>query len=70
MTDSAGLVGLPMKSPHVEVQDFDNDGWPDIYTSIVKFTPRSTHLVIDELSFVLGQVIGVGPRAFVLHKGG
>jgi hypothetical protein len=26
-----------MKSPHVEIQDFDNDGWPDVYTSIVKF---------------------------------
>jgi hypothetical protein len=39
VTDSAGLIGLPMKSPHVEVQDFDNDGWPDIYTSIVKFAP-------------------------------
>jgi hypothetical protein len=37
ITDRAGLVPLPMKSPHVEVQDFDNDGWPDIYTSIVKF---------------------------------
>jgi hypothetical protein len=37
VTDAAGLIGLPMKSPHVEVQDFDNDGWPDIYTSIIKF---------------------------------
>ncbi|GIW79948.1 MAG: hypothetical protein KatS3mg105_1755 [Gemmatales bacterium] len=24
---------LPNKSPHVEIQDFDNDGWPDIYFS-------------------------------------
>ncbi len=37
VTQPAGLVPLPMKSPHVEVQDFDNDGWPDVYTSIVKF---------------------------------
>jgi hypothetical protein len=37
VTEAAGLHPLPMKSPHVEVQDFDNDGWPDIYTSIVKF---------------------------------
>jgi len=37
VTGQAGLVPLPMKSPHVEIQDFDNDGWPDIYTSIVKF---------------------------------
>jgi len=37
VTVAAGLKPLPLKSPHVEVQDFDNDGWPDIYTSIVKF---------------------------------
>lgn len=39
-TQAAGLAPLPMKSPHVEVQDFDNDGWPDLYTSIVKFGPQ------------------------------
>jgi hypothetical protein len=37
VTEATGLVPLPMKGPHVEVQDFDNDGWPDIYVSIVKF---------------------------------
>jgi hypothetical protein len=37
VTARVGLVPLPLKAPHVEVQDFDNDGWPDIYTSIVKF---------------------------------
>ena len=37
VTERVGLIPLPMKSPHVEIQDFDNDGWPDIYTSIVKF---------------------------------
>ncbi len=37
VTDAAGLTPLAMKAPHVEIQDFDNDGWPDIYTSIVKF---------------------------------
>jgi hypothetical protein len=46
VTDAAGLVPLPMKSPHVEVQDFDNDGWPDIYTSIVKFADQKPHPVI------------------------
>ena len=24
---------VPVKCPHVEIQDFDNDGWPDIYFS-------------------------------------
>jgi hypothetical protein len=37
VTEQAGLSALPMKGPHVEIQDFDNDGWPDIYVSIVKF---------------------------------
>jgi hypothetical protein len=37
VTDAVGLVPLTLKSPHVEIQDFDNDGWPDIYASLVKF---------------------------------
>lgn len=37
ITAAAGLEPLQMKAPHVEIQDFDNDGWPDIYVSIVKF---------------------------------
>jgi hypothetical protein len=35
--DATKEVGLPAheanKSPHVEIQDFDNDGWPDLYFS-------------------------------------
>lgn len=35
--DVSKEVGLgeivPVKCPHVEIQDFDNDGWPDIYIS-------------------------------------
>jgi len=37
VTDKIGLAPLPMKAPHVEIQDFDNDGWPDIYGSMVRF---------------------------------
>ncbi len=34
VTEKAGLKNRwPMKGPHVEVQDFDNDGWPDILTT-------------------------------------
>jgi hypothetical protein len=33
VTEAAGLVGLPTKAPHVELNDFDNDGWPDLYTT-------------------------------------
>ena len=46
VTDAAGLNPLPMKAPHVEIQDFDNDGWPDISTSIVKFADGKPHPVI------------------------
>lgn len=46
VTESVGLIPLPMKAPHVEIQDFDNDGWPDIYTSIVKFADGSPYPVI------------------------
>lgn len=37
VTTAAGLKPLEMKAPHVEIQDYDNDGWPDISVSIVKF---------------------------------
>ena len=33
VTMESGLVGIPTKAPHVEIADFDNDGWPDILTS-------------------------------------
>ena len=46
VTDAAGLLPLPMKAPHVEIQDFDNDGWPDILTSIVKFADGKPYPVI------------------------
>jgi hypothetical protein len=46
VTDKVGLVPLFMKGPHVEVQDFDNDGWPDIYVSIVYFAAGKPHPVI------------------------
>jgi hypothetical protein len=35
-----------MKAPHVEIQDFDNDGWPDIYASTVKFADGKPHPVL------------------------
>jgi len=37
VTEKAGLKPIPMKAPHVEIQDFDNDGWPDVYASVVTF---------------------------------
>lgn len=46
VTEKVGLKPLPMKAPHVEIQDFDNDGWPDIYISIVKFAGGKPYPVI------------------------
>lgn len=46
VTEDVGLVPLPLKAPHVEIQDFDNDGLPDIYTSLVKFADGKPHPVI------------------------
>ncbi len=33
VTEAVGLDVVPTKCPHVEIQDFDNDGWMDIYFS-------------------------------------
>ena len=33
VTQAAGVPGFTTKSPHVEVADFDNDGWPDVLAS-------------------------------------
>lgn len=46
ITNQSGLKPLPMKAPHVEIQDFDNDGWADIYTSIVKFKNSEVYPLI------------------------
>ena len=46
VTEAVGLEPLYMKAPHVELQDFDNDGWVDLYTSIVKFAGKTPHPVI------------------------
>jgi hypothetical protein len=46
VTEKVGLIPLGLKSPHVEIQDFDNDGWPDIYQSVVKFRDGQPYPVI------------------------
>ena len=46
MTAKVGLTPLGMKAPHVEIQDFDNDGWPDVYASTVKFAGGKPYPVI------------------------
>ncbi len=46
VTDQAGVTPLFMKCPHIEILDFDNDGWPDIYASTFKFADGKVYPVI------------------------
>lgn len=46
VTVAAGLEPLAMKAPQVEIQDFDNDGLPDISVSIVKFKDGRPYPII------------------------
>lgn len=46
VTEAAGLEPLWMKAPHVEIQDLDNDGWPDIYVAMVKFADGEPYPLI------------------------
>ena len=46
VTEHAGFQNVHMKIPHVEVQDFDNDGWPDILTSTVVYQNDQTYPLI------------------------
>ncbi|ADB15925.1 hypothetical protein Psta_1247 [Pirellula staleyi DSM 6068] len=48
VSTAAGLVALPMKAPHVELQDFNNDGWIDLYASMVKFADNKAFPMIFE----------------------
>lgn len=46
VTQKVGIVALGLKSPHVEFQDMDNDGWPDLYVSTVKFAGGKPYPII------------------------
>lgn len=46
ITEKAGLIPLPLKAPHVEIQDFNNDGYQDVFCSIVTFADGSPHPLI------------------------
>jgi hypothetical protein len=46
VTDAVGIAPLALKCPHVEIQDFDNDGLPDISVSVVKFAGGNVYPII------------------------
>lgn len=46
VTRCVGIEPLALKAPHVEIQDFDNDGLPDVAVSIVKFAGGRAYPII------------------------
>jgi enediyne biosynthesis protein E4 len=53
LTEAVGLGDtVPVRCPHVEVQDFDNDGWPDIYLS-------AALLEVDKVTLLIYRHMGV-----------
>ncbi|MBI2947292.1 MAG: CRTAC1 family protein [Verrucomicrobia bacterium] len=64
VTREAGLEeSVPAKCPHVEVQDFDNDGWPDIYFSAAWIeNGRTTPLIYRHTGIRDGVPRFVPPR--------
>lgn len=62
VTTAAGLDSLPLKGPHVEIQDFDNDGWPDLSVSIVKFAGGQVYPYVFRNLGVPANSDGAVPR--------
>lgn len=70
VTEEAGIVEYPMKVPHVEIRDFDNDGWPDVYTSVVTMRDGNVYpAVYKNLGASGGKVPRFQETAFVHRKG-
>jgi hypothetical protein len=46
VTEQVGLTPLALKAPHVELQDFDNDGWLDLYASQFKLAGGNVYPLI------------------------
>lgn len=62
VTEASGLGPLAMKAPHVEFQDFDNDGWPDLFLSIVKFKDGKPYPLVYKNLGPQGGAHGGVPR--------
>ncbi len=46
VTERVGIGAIPMRAPHVELRDFDNDGWPDVWASAATFRDGRIHPAI------------------------
>jgi hypothetical protein len=68
VTDEVGMPAIDSKSPHVELQDFNNDGWVDIYTSITIETPFGiTPLIFTSRGIVGGSLYFHSPPIVEPH---
>jgi hypothetical protein len=56
VTAGSGVVPIRAKAPHVEIQDFDNDGWPDISVSVVAGLPTGAQPLVFRSEGESGQV--------------
>jgi hypothetical protein len=61
VTVQAGLIGIPTKAPHVEIADFDNDGWPDILTS-ASASSGSTPAIFRHMGLTDGVPLFAAPE--------
>jgi hypothetical protein len=69
VTAQVGIVEYPMKVPHVEIRDFDNDGWPDLYTAVVTMRDGKVYPAIyKNLGAVQGKVPKFQETAFVHRR--
>lgn len=69
VTARVGIVQYPMKVPHVEIRDFDNDGWPDLYTAVVTLRDRKIYpAVYKNLGATSGGLPMFEETAFVHRR--
>jgi hypothetical protein len=67
ITVQAGLPNIDSKSPHVEIQDFNNDGWMDLYTSVRIDTPDGFAPLIFTHQGNVGDPTFTAPNLLNLH---
>src|SRR5262249_52951523 len=68
-TGKVGLEKVPMRSPHVEMRDFDNDGWPDLYSAITVFKDGKVYPAVwKNLGAKSGELPKFQETAFIHRK--
>jgi len=69
VTAKVGIEKYPVKVPHVEIRDFDNDGWPDLYTAAVTMRDGNVYPAIyKNLGAADGELPKFQETAFVHRR--